>query len=206
MYNWEECAGQGLLPCPRHRMQCEECLCILWMSLLVRSLPPVPTLLLPKPQWSKAQGVSLQEALVQSHTAWWELLPEQSFLSFSALGTLLLDNRVANVHSQWDFPFQAWRWKMLKKLCSYAVSVFTTTFSVVLWPFISTRSILGEIKDVVLKYSDMIFITWWWAAWAVLPQTVQTISTCTSWLFYVLCYKALENAPVLRHWKFHSPF
>lgn len=70
----------------------------------------------------------------------------QSSDSFSALATLLLDNRVANARTQWDFPFQAWRWKMLKKLCSYAVSAFNTTFSVVLWPFINTRSILGEVR------------------------------------------------------------
>lgn len=64
--------------------------------------------------------------------------------SFSALGTLLLDKRVANAHTQWDFPFQAWRWKVLKKLYSYTLSAFNN--NVVLWPFISTRSILGEIR------------------------------------------------------------
>lgn len=139
------CAGQGLQPCTRHRMQCEECLSILEMSLLVGSLPPEPTLLLPKPQWSKAQGVSHRVLLLCSHALhggnWY-----QSSDRFSALGTLLLGNRVANAHTQGDCPFQAWRWKMLKKMCSYAVSAFNTTFSVVLWPFISTRSILGEIR------------------------------------------------------------
>lgn len=118
MYNWEKClldvwfpvsvcvadvllnpghAGQGLLHCTRHRMQCEECLGILQMSVLVGSLPPVPALLLPTPQWSRAQGVSQSTALVQSYTGGNCC---QSSDSFSALGTLLLDNRVANAHTQ----------------------------------------------------------------------------------------------------------
>lgn len=161
MYNWEKClldvwfpvslcvadvllnpghAGQGLLHCTRHRMQCEECLGILQMSVLVGSLPPVPALLLPTPQWSRAQGVSQSTALVQSYTGGNCC---QSSDSFSALGTLLLDNGSKCSHSA--FPFQAWRWKMLKKLCSNAISAFNS--NVMLWSFISTRSILGEIRS-----------------------------------------------------------
>lgn len=99
-------AGQGLLPCTRHSMQCEECLCILEMSVLVGSLPPEPALLLPKPQRSKAQGVSHRVLLLCSHALHGGNCCQSSDF-FSALGSLLLDNRVANAHIQGDFPFQA---------------------------------------------------------------------------------------------------
>lgn len=113
--------------------------CILQTSVLVGSLSPAPTLLFPKPQWSRAEGVSHSHctAPVQSYSGG-NCCQSSDF--FSALGTLLLDNRVANAHTQWDFPFQAWRWKLLK----YAVSAFNS--NVVLWSSIITGSFLGEIR------------------------------------------------------------
>lgn len=84
----------------------------------------------------------------------------QSSDSFSALGTLLLHNRVANAHTQWDFPLQARRWRMLKKLCSYTISAFNS--NMVLWPFTSTRSILGEIRTNPQSFhgKEKSFVVW----------------------------------------------
>lgn len=161
MYNWRKCAVDVWFPvrglvfvwlmccwilatrrpriaaCTRHRMQCEECLYftdITCGGVTVTSTNSAPSKT-PVKQSSRCESQST--APVQSYTGGNCCRGSDSF---SALGTLLLDNRVANAHNQWDFPFQARRWKML----NYAVSAFNS--NVVLWSFISTGNILGEIS------------------------------------------------------------
>lgn len=82
-------------------MQCEECVHFIDVSsgeVTATSTNAAPS------KTPEKQSSECESLLLCSHTL---VGIGQSSDSFSALGTLRLDKRVANAHTQWDFPFQA---------------------------------------------------------------------------------------------------